>query len=57
MKLELQKQTDHEGTWYVVIVDGSIKVTKRDLKDAQEIYQYYLSKRIKEIVTLKSIEL
>jgi hypothetical protein len=57
MKLELQKQTNYDGTWYVILIDGVEKVWKRDLKDANETYQEYLTNKIKEIVTLKSTEI
>jgi hypothetical protein len=57
MKLELQKQTNYDGTWYVILIDGVEKVWKRDLKDANETYQEYLTNKVKEIVTLKSTEI
>jgi hypothetical protein len=57
MKLELQKQTNYTGTWYVILVDGIEKVWKRELKEAREIYQEYLTNRVKKIVTLESIEI
>jgi hypothetical protein len=57
MKLELQKQVNHDGVWYVILIDGMERVWKRELKEINELYQHYLTNKVKEITTIKSDEL
>ena len=56
MKLELQKHQDYDGIWYVIVVNGTPRVWKRDLEEATAAYQYYLTNKIVEITTIETKE-